>query len=296
VVPDGADAILPIERSIVKDGRVRADGPVRAGDGVRPRGADVGAGHAVLPAGTRLSPLAVAAIAGLGLATTRVARRPRVVVLTTGDELVPPGGSLRRGQIHESNSYLVAATLRGFGCDATVGGRVGDTPEETVDAFRAALAADLVVSSGGVSMGPRDHVRPALAELGVRELFWRVALQPGKPVWAGRTDAGGFVIGLPGNPLSALAGLHLLVRPLVGALLGEPDRAPQAAPLGDPVRRLSTRTRALPMRLEGGVLRSLGAELSHQLARAAEADVLALVEPGDGEIPAGEALPYVPLR
>ena len=293
--PTGADAILPVERATERDGAVVAEGPVTAGDGVRPEGADVRAGASVLAAGTPLTPLAVAAIAGLGLPAVRVTRRPRAVVLTTGDELVPPGGELRRGQIHESNSFLIAATLEGFGCEVDVRrSGVGDTPEATHDAFAGALDADLVVSSGGVSVGPRDQVRPALAALGVEELFWRVSLQPGKPVFAGARSGGPVVLGLPGNPLSVLVGLHLLVRPFVGALLGRAEEGERTAPLGDAVRRLATRTRALPMRLDGGVLRTLGADLSHQLARAAAADALAVIAIGEGEAAAGDAVPYVP--
>jgi molybdopterin molybdotransferase len=269
---------------------------VAAGDGVREAGADVRTGEAVLRSGTLLTPLAVSAVAALGLPTVLAARRPRALVLTTGDELAPPGAELRRGQIHESNSFLIAATLRELGCEVALGGEVGDEEAETTEAFRRALEHDLVVSSGGVSVGPRDQVRPALAALGVEELFWRVAVQPGKPVWAGAVRGGAVVVGLPGNPLSVLVGLHLLVRPLVRAMLGAAPEPERHAPLGTTVKRLATRTRALPMRLGDGELRSLGAELSHQLGRAAEADVLAIVDAGEGEVAAGTPLPYVPLR
>ena len=175
-----------------------------------------------------------------------------MIVLTTGDELVAPGSPLRRGQVHDSNSLLLAGTLTSFGCEVEHGGRVPDTREETERLFAAALEADLVVSSGGVSVGPRDHVKPALAALGVEELFWRVAIQPGKPVWAGRAPSGAIVLGLPGNPLSALVGLHLLIRPLVDVLLGRPRPPEVSLPLATPVRRLGRRTRALPARLEDG--------------------------------------------
>jgi molybdopterin molybdotransferase len=287
---------VPIERAVVEGDRVRAEGPVAVADGVRDRGADGRAGQVVLPAGTLLTPLAVSAVAGLGLPTVPAARRPRALVLTTGDELAAPGDELRRGQIHESNSFLIAATLAELGCQVEVGGGVGDEADETMAAFEHALAFDLVVSSGGVSVGPRDQVRPALAALGVQQLFWRVALQPGKPVWAGAAPGGAVVIGLPGNPLSTLVGLHLLVRPLVRAMLGAAPEPERRAPLDGAVRRIATRTRALPMRLLDGTLHSLGADLSHQLARAAEADALALIDAGTGEVPAGAAVPYVPLR
>ncbi len=147
--------------------------------------------------------------------------------------------------------------------------------------------ADVVLSSGGVSVGPRDLVKAAMADLGVREVFWRVAIQPGKPTWAGRHEDGAFVIGLPGNPLSALTALHLIVRPLVSALLGsEPDEA-RWVPLGGSVKPLRSRLRAVPVRVVDGRAVPLGADASHQIARASQASALALVEAGVEEVEAG---------
>jgi molybdopterin molybdotransferase len=294
VVPEGADAVVAVEHATATDGRVRADERLEAGDGIRRRGADITAGAVVVDAGVRLTPVAMSALAAAGLGAVAAVRRPRAVVLTTGDELVEPGAPLRRGQVHDSNSLLLLETLASFGCAVEHGGRVPDTREETERLFAAALEADLVVSSGGVSVGPRDHVKPSLAALGVDELFWRVAIQPGKPVWAGRAPGGAIVLGLPGNPLSALVGLHLLVGPLVRTLLGvaEPDAV--ELPLAEPVRRLGRRTRALPARLVGGGILPL-ADASHQIARAAAADGLVLIEAGDGEHAAGAPAPFVAL-
>jgi len=145
-----------------------------------------------------------------------------------------------------------------------------------------------------VPVGPRDHVKPALAALGVEELFWRVAIQPGKPVWAGRAPGGGIVLGLPGNPLSALVGLHLMVAPLVRTLQGVPEPTPLELPLAVAVRRLGKRIRALPARIAGGQIEPL-AEVSHQIARAAAAEGLVLLEAGTGEHPAGAPAPFVPI-
>ncbi len=299
VVPDGADAVVPIERlELDGDRLVAIAGPVVPGESVREPGADVRAGAVVLAPGMRLSPIAASAVAGVGLATAPCTRLPRAVVLTTGDELVPPGGPRRRGQVHESNSVLVAATLAALGCAVEVGPRVPDELDDAVRALRDALGrADLVVTSGGVSVGPRDVVKPALAALGVEQRFWRVSIQPGRPVWAGRDAAGRTVVGLPGNPLSALVCLHVLVRPLVAALLGErAGAAREQLVLEAPVRRLGARTRLLPMRAEGGVARAIGVEVSHQLARAAGADCLVVIPPGDGEVAAGARVEAVPLR
>jgi molybdopterin molybdotransferase len=294
VVPDGADAVVAIEHADAGHDWMRAHEPLAVGDGIRRRGADIEAGSVVVGAGERLTPVAVSALAAAGLGSVACVRRPRAIVLTTGDELVAAGTPLRRGQVHDSNSLLLTGTLTRLGCTVEHGGRVPDTREETERLFAAALEADLVVSSGGVSVGPRDHVKPALAALGVEELFWRVAIQPGKPAWAGRSPSGGIVLGLPGNPLSALVGLHLLVGPLVRTLLGEREPAAVELPLAAPVRRLGRRLRALPARLEGGLVHPL-ADVSHQIARAAAADGLALVEAGEGEVPAGVAVPFVAL-
>ncbi len=294
VLPAGADAVVAMEDATTGGARVRAGSPVEVGAGVRRRAADIARGALVADGGTLLSAIAVSSLAAAGLGDVRCARRPRAIVLTTGDELVPPGAPLRRGQVHDSNSLLLAGALASFGCEVEHGGRVPDTRSETERLFAGALQADLVVSSGGVSVGPRDHVKPALAALGVAELFWRVAIQPGKPFWAGRAPSGAIVLGLPGNPLSALVGLHLLIRPLVGVLLGLPEPAPVALPLATAVRRLGRRTRALLARIEGGRIHPL-ADASHQIARAAAADGLVLVEAGRGEQPAGSPARFVAL-
>ena len=297
VVPDGADAVIPVELAVEEDGAVAALAAPAAGANVRPAGADVRAGDEVLPAGRLLTPLAVSAVAGLGLTSLPCARRPRIAVLTTGDELVPPGQLLRRGQIHESNSHLVAGTLAAAGCAIVLRAVVPDDEAATRAAFADAIAAaDVVVSSGGVSVGPRDHVKPALAALGVEELFWRIATQPGQPTWCGIAPDGAIVAGLPGNPLSCLVGLHLLLLPAVRALTGA-DPAPRTvrAELDAPVARLRERMRCIPMRLADGRLEQVGAGLSHQLARAAQADALALIPPGEGEVPAGTAVYALPL-
>jgi molybdopterin molybdotransferase len=273
-----------------------ADGAVTAGDGVRGVGVDVHAGDRVLPARTVLTPLAVAAAASLGVAAVPCVRAPRVVVLVTGDELVPPGAPLRRGQVHESNGLLVAGTVAALGAEVVRVEPVPDDAEATQATFARALAdGDVVVSSGGVSVGPHDHVKPALRALGVVELFWRVAVQPGKPVWAGARDDGRLVLGLPGNPLSTLVGLHLLVRPLLAVLSGlEPD-TPVPGTLGAPVARRPARDRILPVCFRDGAVTQLGAGASHQLARAATADALVVVPRGTGELPAGATVDVVPL-
>jgi molybdopterin molybdotransferase len=296
-LPAGADAVVPIERAQVDGDRVTFTGPVGVGDHVRRRGTDVAAGAVVVAGGGLLGPLALAAIATGGVAELSCHRRPRVCVVVTGDELVAPGEPLLHGQIHESNSILIAARCEAAGADVVSVERVRDDAEATRAALADALErADVVVTSGGVSVGTRDHVKPALAALGVEELFWRIAIQPGRPTWCGlRGDR--VVVGLPGNPLSVMVGLELLLVPALRRLAGAAEPGPRTfrLPLTTPLRRDADRQRIRPVRLVAAGAEPLGADLSHQLGRAATADALALIPVGSGELAAGELVDLVDL-
>ncbi|MDX6565737.1 MAG: molybdopterin molybdotransferase [Gaiellales bacterium] len=297
VVPDGADAVVPVERAVELDGVVRFEGPDAEGDHIRVIGSDLRRGDEVLPAGVPIVPLALAALSAAGIAEIAVHRRPRVAVVVTGDELRTPPEPLRRGQIYESNGSFLAARSSALGAELVGVERVADDAAATRAAFARALErADLVLASGGVSVGPHDHVKPALRDLGVRELFWRIALQPGKPAWAGEAD-GRLVIALPGNPLSVLAGFELLVRPALRRLSGMREPVPPRLrlPLSEAVRRLPDRMRAVPSVIETSSVRPLGAGLSHQLGRAALADALALVPAGAEGAPPGELVDVLSL-
>ncbi len=296
-LPLGADAIVPVERARVAGDRVSFEGPVARGDHVRPRGTDVGAGAVVIAAGNALRPLALAAIATSGVAELRCHRAPRVCVVVTGDELVAPGEPLRYGQIHESNSILIAARCEQAGAQVVSIERVRDDAGATREALARALEqADVVVTSGGVSVGIRDHVKPALAALAVEQLFWRLAVQPGRPTWCGlRGDS--VVFGLPGNPLSVMVGLELLLLPALRRLAGAAEPGPRTfrLPLTAPLRRDPQKLRVRPVRFAGAGAELLGADLSHQLGRAAVADALALVPMGDGELAAGTPVDLIVL-
>jgi molybdopterin molybdotransferase len=296
-LPLGADAIVPVERARVAGDRVSFEGPVARGDHVRPRGTDVGAGAVVIAAGNALRPLALAAIATSGVAELRCHRAPRVCVVVTGDELVAPGEPLRYGQIHESNSILIAARCEQAGAQVVSIERVRDDAGATREALARALEqADVVITSGGVSVGIRDHVKPALAALAVEQLFWRLAVQPGRPTWCGlRGDS--VVFGLPGNPLSVMVGLELLLLPALRRLAGAAEPGPRTfrLPLTAPLRRDPQKLRVRPVRFAGAGAELLGADLSHQLGRAAVADALALVPMGDGELAAGTPVDLIVL-
>jgi molybdopterin molybdotransferase len=297
-LPAGADAIVPVERAHVNGDRVSFDGAVQLGDHVRRQGTDVAARSVIASAGSRLRPLALAAIATGGVAELSCHRLPRVYVVVTGDELVAPGEPLKHGQIHESNSILIATRCEQAGAEVVAVERVRDDAKATREALARALEqADVVVTSGGVSVGTRDHVKPALAALGVEQLFWRLAVQPGRPTWCGLRD-GRVVVGLPGNPLSVLVGLELLLLPALRRLAGAADAGPATfqLPLTEALRQDPQRLRVRPVRLVAGGAEPLGADLSHQLARAAIADALALVPVGDGELAAGSPADLIDLR
>jgi len=206
-----------------------------AGQWVRRRGEDVMQGSAVLPAGTRLTPQALGLAASVGAAELSVMRLPRVALFSTGDELVMPGEPLRPGAIYNSNRFTLRALIQAMGCDCTDLGIVPDRLDATRAALRrAATGHDLIVTSGGVSVGEEDHLRPAVQAEGRIDL-WQIAIKPGKPLAFGEVSRGdgtaAFIIGLPGNPVSSFVTFLLLVRPVLLRLLGAIDNTLHTTPM-----------------------------------------------------------------
>jgi molybdopterin molybdotransferase len=297
VVPEGADAVVPVEVTESRGDSVRVDA-VAVGDNVRPRGGDIRAGDVVVRAGSRLGPAQVGALAAVGIGTVECCRRPRVALLATGTELRRPGEPLGPGEIYESNTTLLAAQLRSAGALPEPLDAVADDEQATRAALARGLEADVLITSGGVSVGPHDLVRAALSELGAEEVFWRVAVKPGKPVVFARRGAT-LVFGLPGNPVSSLVGFELFVRPALNALQGAAAPGPAYEPglLAAPLRRGPdrdelVRARALPSE-EGMRLEPVAGQASHMIARAAAADALVLVPRGDGELAAGTSVRWL---
>jgi molybdopterin molybdotransferase len=287
-IPDGADAVLQIERVSVDGDSVTLEDDVKRGRNVRPAGDDLRAGDIVLRAGTRLGAAEIGLAAACGRASVSCARVPRVIVLATGDELVAPGEPLAPGQLHETNGLTLAALATGAGAHVVATGVVRDTEQQTREAIAEALdRADVVVLSGGVSVGPHDYVKPALEALGVDEVFWRVALRPGRPTWFG-TRAETLVFGLPGNPVSSMVTFVLFARPALAALQGAPH-TPQreSARLGAPVPRHPDREECVRVTLRDGVATPTGPQGSHQLRSMLGADGLAVVTAGTGTLEAG---------
>jgi molybdopterin molybdotransferase len=294
VVPDGADAVVPVERT---SGDLEVEG-VGSGENVRPRAGDARAGDVIVERGDVLRPAQLGALAAAGVVLVRCTRRPRVSVLATGSELRAPGEQLAPGEIYESNTVLLAAQLESAGAEVTVLRPVGDDERATRDALERGLDSDVLVTSGGVSVGPHDLVRGALAALGAEEVFWRVAVKPGKPIaFAVRGET--LVFGLPGNPVSSLVGFELFVRPALLALQGARDAWPAYLPgrLGVSVRCNEHRDELLRarMRVEDGsvVLDPLTGQESHMIVRSAAASALVLVPRGSGVLPEGAQVSYL---
>jgi molybdopterin molybdotransferase len=300
-VPEGADSVVPAELVEERNGHVGLQEPVPEGANVRGRGGDVRAGDTVLEPGIRLGPAQVGGLAAAGIAEVRCAKRPRVGILVTGSELRQPGEELAAGQIYESNGLLLATALQLAGAVPAQLGVVADDAAELERAMeRALLGFDMLVTTGGASVGVHDLVRETQKKLRVEELFWGVAMKPGKPVAFGvRRDH--LVFNLPGNPVSALVTFEVLVRPAVEALQGISDPRPayRRGRLATSIRRNERRTefvRAVSRREDDEILlEPLPGQESHMIARTARADVLVLVEAGDGELAAGDEVRYLGL-
>jgi molybdopterin molybdotransferase len=310
-LPAGADAVVMVEHS-ERPGpdAVLIRRPVRAGENFVPRGAELRAGAAAFPAGRPLDPAALALLASLGCARPRVFARPRVAVVATGDELVGLGEAPSPTQIRDSNRYSLAAQIARAGGEPVVMPTVGDDLGAiTARLGEAVAAADLLLVSGGVSMGKYDHVEAALAALGARVVFDGVDIRPGRPLVFGFVGDGPGAkpfFGLPGNPLSTMVTFELFARPAVELLGGHGEAAPLrllAARLAAAyAQRKLPLTALVPAALaaaDGGEaaclqVRPLPSQGSGDLAAMAAADALMVIEPGTTELPAGAWVPVLP--
>ena len=283
-MPDGADAVVPIEEVTEEGDSVTMAAEVRAGAHVRDRGHDTRVGDEICLPG-ELAPAGVAVLASLGFGKVSVRRRPRVGILSTGDELVAPGDPLGPNQVHDANGIALAAAVREAGGEPIVLPRVPDEAWPTERALLdAARASDVVVTSGGVSVGRRDHVRGVLERHGSLD-FWRIAVQPGKPLAVGALG-GATVIGLPGNPVSALVTFELFVRPFLRSMLGLDldGRVHVRAVPTEPMAKDRSRRAFLRVRVwhEDGSIHAApaGGQASSQLRPMAGANALLVVPEG----------------
>ena len=304
-VPDGADAVVPVEWTDAGATRVRIRQAPAPGQYLRRSGEDVRTGETVLRTGVRLSPRHIALLAAVGRDRVRVQPRPLVIVMPTGSELVPPGKALGPGQIHDSNGYGLIAAVRELGADAEHGGVIDDNADAVTRMLNAAAErADLVITTGGVSAGAYDTVKEVLRELGTVR-FEKVAMQPGMPQGFGEVGDGTPIFTLPGNPVSALVSFEVFVRPALLRLTGEPDTgrptrtATAAVGWTSPVGKrqfVRARLEGTDSEVPGDLLvRPVGGQGSHLVADLAEATCLAVVPEDVGEVAAGDAVPCILL-
>jgi molybdopterin molybdotransferase len=302
-LPPGADAVVPVEQATVDGDRVLVAAAPAARAFVRDAGEDVRAGTVVLERGRVLDPAAVGMLASVGRRQVPVHPRPRVAVVSTGDELVDPGDPLGPGQIRDSNSWLLVAQARAAGAEAFRCGRLRDDPDALRRGFALAAAeGDLVLTSGGVSVGDRDYSGRVLAELGDVRSF-KVAMQPGMPQAFGLA-AGTPLYGLPGNPVSCFVVFETLVRPALRRLAGLPDdrldRPRVVARLGGPVRSPAGKVSFLRVGLQVGPDGLVATVTGHQgsgvLSSCVAADGLAVVPPDATRLEAGASVQVVLLR
>jgi molybdopterin molybdotransferase len=300
-VPSGADAVVPREAAREEGATIEVLHRPAPGAFIRRRGSDYEAGEEVLAAGARLSPAALALAVSAGAAEVEVRRRPRVAILSTGDELLSPGEPLRPGTIRESNRFAIAGLVSAVGGEPLDLGIARDRADEIAETLRRGLAsADAAITIGGVSVGDRDLVRAALAAIGVESRFFRVALRPGKPVTFGMHGEKP-VFALPGNPASAFVACHLFVLPALRRLEGLARVEPFSvtATLEAPVRGLPDRRSYLRARLQakesGLTVRAAENQASGALRPLAEANALLLVPEGVAELPKGAPVRVEPL-
>jgi molybdopterin molybdotransferase len=289
-LPDGADAVVPREQAVQVGETLEVAQAVPPGAYVRRRGDDLRAGDTVLPRGLRLAPHHLAAAAGAGYPALVCDRRPRVALIVSGHELIPVGQDPGPGQVWDIASVVMPALIRQAGGEVVVVGTVDDERKATEDALSVALgAADLVVTTGGISVGDHDHFRPALARRGVEELFWGVRIRPGHPTWFGRLgDAR--VLGLPGNPVASVVCFWVFGRAVLGCA-----EAWTTLPLAVDYTSPTQRADLIRATLGPQGLVPASRQASHHVTSLADATHIAVVPEGGGQLRRGARLAAVPL-
>jgi len=300
-IPAGADSVVPFEVAEVQGDAVRLLVQPLVGDHIREQGSDLHAGDCVLNAGTSLGPAEIAILASLARTSVPVTRRPRVAILSTGDELLAPGEPLQPGRIFDSNGPALAAAVRNAGGRPIILPIAGDDPATLRQQLQEGLQADVLVTSAGVSTGDRDLVREVLQDLGAKEVFWKVDIQPGRPMAFAVTDRC-CVFSLPGNPVAALLTFELLVRPALRRMVGRyrPIEVTRRAILGEAVQPRSDRMTLRRVRLKQSddqlVAMSSGQQATGFVRTLSRADGIALIPSGTDTLPAGTVVDVHPLR
>lgn len=299
-IPAGADAVAIQEDCERSGDQVTIKVPVSTGENVRPRGQDLERGRVIAAKGERLGAVHLGLLASCGHSRVAVVRRPRVAIVSSGSELVPPGHALAPGKIYESNRYMLQALLEDWGCVIVAAVHVPDDLEATQALLRdLAPRVDLLLTSGGVSVGDADHLKTAIAQLGSLDL-WKVHLKPGKPLAFGHIQCASGrtpVIALPGNPVSALVTAALFAKPFIAGLLGQTykELAFAQAAADFAVTQPRRRPELLRARLQNGRLAAAPNQSSGVLSSLHWADALAWVA-ADITLARGDPLPYLPLQ
>jgi molybdopterin molybdotransferase len=299
-IPPGCDLVVPFEETEEFDGRVRLLTTLQVRDHIRFRGEDITAGARVLPAGTRLRPPEINLLASFGQALVPVFRRPRVAILSTGDELVELGAPLTEGRIINSNALSLAAAVRDAGGEPLLLGIARDTLESHLEKLAEGLTAEVLITSAGVSAGDRDLVRDVLAELGVEQQFWKVDIKPGRPTAFG-VKGNALVFSLPGNPVSTMVTFEMFVRPALRKLQGlTPAIRPYVkALLAEPFRKRPGRTQLLRVQLRSEHGRLLASSAGDQntgiLSTMLRANGIAVLPADRDRFEAGDEVEVLPL-
>ena len=297
-LPAGADTILVQEDARIEDNQIflTGDGPDWLGKHIRRQGGDFRAGDKLISAGTNLQPGAIAAAAMSGFGALSAGGTPKIKIIGTGDELVPPGEPCDSAHIPSSNNIMLRAMLSGLPCDAFDAGIVSDNLELLTAAFDDAADYDIIVTSGGASVGDHDFVQDALKAAGAKIEFWRVAMRPGKPLMAATIDKT-IVLGLPGNPSSAFVTAFLFLLPLVRHLAGSKIPYPPGglAPVTVDLNAADSRTDYLRARLENGEITPFNRQDSGMLSPLIEANTLLVRPEGSLQLNAGELAQYLAL-
>jgi len=300
-LPEGADAVLRQEEALIEGGSLIISWRISEGEDVRMQGEELEQGATLVGKGRRLSAGELAAMAMAGISEVRVHRAPKIAVLTTGDEVVPPGEKLGPGEVYDANSPLALGWLRSRGYREITCAHLPDDLKGTERALKEAFArSDLVITTGGVSVGERDYVLEAARNVGMREVFWRIAQKPGKPLFFAVLD-GKALIGLPGNPAAVFIGLVVHVRRVLDLLEGASPPGPTFswgklafAIDPDPKRDLWVRCQALISAAGEISLQRLPKQGSHMISNLTRCTALARIPPGKGGLAAGSVVPWTP--
>lgn len=301
-LPAGLDCIVPLERvERLEGGRIRLLEALIGGQNVRQRGSDIAIGQQVGAAGQRVDPALRMMLAALGVDRIKVSRRPRVALLSTGAELVAnPSLPLGEGQIYAANAPYLEASLHAMGADVIANTTLGDDAQAFAAQLReVATRADLVVSTGAVSMGRHDFIPASLRAASAQLLFHKVAIRPGKPLLAASLQEGALFLGLPGNPIAAAVGFRFFVVPVLRAMLGMPPETPLRVPLLESARVATGLRRFLKARLRHSVSSGIGLELlegqeSYRIGSLLQANAWAVLHEDASELPAGTLVDALP--